>query len=98
MAQSGARHYFASPSFNINLQLTDTGSGHELFNQASPAGLVSGTPNLTAPGVPYLFSIPRVIPPNTNLKVEATQLGTVAVNNPPPLAFWLIINGVKVFV
>ena len=87
-----------SPAFNIKLQLTDTGSGHELFNQAAPAGLVSGTPTPTAPGVPYLFSIPRVIPPNTNLKIEATQIGTVAVVNPPPRAFWLMINGVKVYV
>lgn len=88
---------FASPANNVSLQITDTGAGHDLFNQATPAGLVTGTPWRGCAGVPYMFSHPRLIPPNTNIKVEATQLGLTALTNPQPLQFWIMLAGVKVF-
>jgi len=81
---------------DVDLQITDTGSGHELFNSAVPAGLICGAPHNAGSGIPYLYSIPRIIPPNTNIKIDATQIGFTALTNPAPDRFWIILNGAKV--
>ena len=47
-------------------------------------------------GVPYVFPSPRLIPPNTNIKVEVTQLGVFALTNPQPVGFYLMLHGARV--
>lgn len=85
-----------TPASDVLVQITDTGSGHELFNQAIPGALIAGSPGLGGGGIPLVYSIPRVIPPNTNIKIEATQIGTTALTNPQPARFWAMLNGAKV--
>lgn len=67
-------------SGNILLQITDTGAGEILYSQASPAGILAGTTDPGVSGIPILLPIPRVIPPNTNIKIEVTKVGTSAAN------------------
>jgi hypothetical protein len=82
---------------NISLQITDTGAAHqELYNLAGPAGILTGTPNGGTAGVPLLLPTPRPVPPNTNIKIEATQMGVLAGENPQPVAFFLMLNGTRV--
>ncbi len=86
---------FTDPG-NINLQITDTGAGKEIYNSAGPAGILTGAPNAAIAGVPLLLPTPRPIPPNTNIKVEATQLGLTALENPQPVGFFLMLNGARI--
>lgn len=86
---------------NIQLQITDTGAGQELYNLPSgfpgfPALLLAGSPIQAAAGIPYVFPTPRLVPPNTNIKVEATQLGFTALTNPQPVGFYIMLNGARV--
>lgn len=86
---------------NIQLQITDTGAGQELYNLPSgfpgfPAILLAGSPIAAAAGIPYVFPTPRLIPPNTNIKVEATQLGFTALTNPQPVGCYVMLNGARI--
>lgn len=88
-------------SGNILLQITDTGAGQELYGLPSglggfPAAMLSGTPLAAAAGVPYVFPTPRLIPPNTNIKIEVTQFGLTALTNPEPVSFHIMLNGARV--
>lgn len=56
----------ASP--NVLVQVTDTGSGKTFYNEPTLFGLVTGRS-----GFPYLLPTPRLINPNTNLKVDVTN-------------------------
>lgn len=87
---------------NINLQLTDTGAGEDLYNAPTPASLVSGSPTSsgtasigTPGGNPFVFPTPRLIPPNTNIKIDVTQLGLTALTNPQPDAVVVMLNGAR---
>lgn len=85
---------------NILLQITDTGAGEDLYQV--PSGL-AGSPGINLAGstfggmagVPYVFPQPRLIAPNTNIKVEVTQLGFTALTNPQPLGFYLMLHGAR---
>lgn len=86
---------------NILLQITDTGAGQELFNVpsgfvGSPAINLAGSNFGGMAGVPYVFPTPRLIPPNTNIKVEVTQLGLTALTNPQPVGFYLMLHGARI--
>lgn len=86
---------------NMQLQITDTGAGEELYNLPAgfpgfPAILLAGSPIAAAAGIPYVFPTPRLVPPNTNIKVEMTQLGFTALTNPQPVGAYLMLNGARV--
>lgn len=83
---------WATDAGNINLQITDTGSGDILFSQPLSAGVLTATVSRGQSGVPMLLPIPRILPPNTNVKVEATQLGAVD----EPLYFFLFLGGSRI--
>ncbi len=86
---------------NLLLQLTDAGAGQELYSQPRglagfPAVLVAGSPIAAAAGIPYVFPTPRLVPPNTNIKVDVTQFGFTAVSNPRPVGAYIVLNGARV--
>lgn len=88
-------------SGNIALQITDTGAGQDLYNvpsgfSGSPAINLAGSTFGAMAGVPYVFPTPRLIPPNTNIKVEVTQIGNTALTNPAPVGFYLMLNGARI--
>lgn len=59
-----------------DLQITDTGNGQTLYNQAGPSDvLVGGADFGPAPGLPFMLPIPRIILPNTNIKVDYIHRG-----------------------
>jgi hypothetical protein len=57
-----------SPQANILMQVTDTGSGKTFYSQPAQLSLVTGSQ-----GFPFILSAPRVVNPNTNLKVDLTN-------------------------
>lgn len=86
---------------NMLVQITDTGAGQELYNLPSgfpgfPAILLAGSPIAAAAGIPYVFPTPRLVPPNTNIKVEMTQLGLTALTNPAPVGGYIMLNGARI--
>lgn len=89
---------------NINLQITDTGAGEDLYNGPGPAALVAGSPAGSSSGtgtggpggIPFVFPTPRLIPPNTNIKIDVTQLGLTALTNPQPDGVFIMLNGARV--
>lgn len=86
---------------NILLQITDTGAGQELFSQPAglagfPAGITTGAALRVNSGVPYVFPTPRLVPPNTNIKVDMTQLGFTVLTNPLPVGGYLTLNGARI--
>jgi hypothetical protein len=86
---------------NILLQVTDTGAGQELYSQplgmpGFPAITVTGSPGPGAAGLPYVFPTPRLLPPNTNIKVDMTHSGVLAGVNPNPVAGFIMLNGARV--
>lgn len=93
-------------SRGINIQITDTGAGGILYNQAFDAGLMTGTPGANfykgadaykqyQSGIPFIFPIPRVILPHTNIKIEATQTLTQAGGTETEL-FFVSLMGARV--
>ena len=86
---------------NILLQVTDTGAGQDLYQvpsgfSGSPAINLAGSNFGGMAGVPRVFPTPRLIPPNTNIKDEATQLGLTALDNPQPVGFYIMLHGARV--
>lgn len=59
----------AQTFMSATVQIQDTGTGKNFFNQVSLAGLIFGTG-----GYPFLLPSPRVIAPNTNVKFDVTNL------------------------
>lgn len=86
----------ATSAGNVLLLLTDTGKGEVIYNQPVPAALAAGTPRAGSAGIPFLFPVPRVILPNTNIKVELQNLGLTALTNPLPQAAYITLNGARV--
>lgn len=70
----------------INLQITDTGAGGVIYNTAFNAGIMTGTPGANdydtpsqfSVGIPFIFPIPRIILPHTNIKIEMSRVTTEA--------------------
>lgn len=65
-------------SGQVQLQLTDTGSGEILFSQPLSAGVLTGTISRAQTGTPMLLPIPRLIAPATIIKADITPLGGAA--------------------
>lgn len=87
MAGSGNIHgtgLTAQP--NAIIQFTDTGTGKTYYSQPALFGNVLG-----AAGYPFLLPIPRIIPPNTNIKIDVTN------NDPQTVDFYVSLIGVRVY-
>lgn len=87
--------WYFSDAGNIKLQISDTGAGYTLFSQPNSAGVVTGTISRPQTGTPLLLPVPRFIPPNTNIKIDATQMG-VSDDNEEPLGFWISLMGSRI--
>lgn len=85
-----------TPAGNVQLQATDTGSGHILFSRPINASLEAGSALAGMSGIPMLFPAPRIIAANTNLKFEAAQIGVTALTNPEPLGYFVTLIGSRV--
>lgn len=81
---------------DMNLQITDTGAGRDLYNNAAPAAILAGSPLVQAAGIPFVMPTPRVIPPNTNVTVQMAWFLASAVNFVPPNQAWITLNGARV--
>lgn len=55
------------------IQVTDTASGYTLYSEPSTAGVLTSVNNRAMTGVPFLFPIPHIIPPNANIKIDLVQ-------------------------
>lgn len=88
--------WYMQDSGNIKLQITDTGAGSVLFSTPSSAGVLTATISRPQTGTPFLLPIPRLIPPNTNVKIDATQMGVNGTDNKEPLGFWIALMGSRV--
>lgn len=87
---------YMQDSGNVDLQITDTGSGHVLYNQPSRGAVLAGTASRALTGWPLLVPIPRVLLPNTNVKIEATQRGVNGTDNQGAIAFFVSLVGSRV--
>lgn len=88
--------WYCTDSGNILLQITDTGSGEVLFNTAAPAGILTGTTARPQTGIPLLLPIPRLIKPNTTIKIDGTQLGVNGTDNQQPVGFFISLIGSRI--
>lgn len=88
--------WYFQDSGNIKLQITDTGAGNILYSTPSTAGVLTATISRPQTGTPFLLPIPRLIAPNTNIKIDATQLGVNITDNLEPIGFWLSLMGSRV--
>lgn len=88
--------YLCSPSGNVLLQITDTGSGEVLFNAPNVAAILTGTVARPQTGIPLLLPIPRVIKPNTTVKIDATQYGVNVTDNQQPVGFFISLLGSRI--
>lgn len=94
-ATNGGIH-LATNALNINLQITDVGAGEILFSRAISAALVAGSPGAGSAGIPLILPIPRIVPSNTNIKIEATQNGLTALTNTEPVGCYVSLLGARV--
>lgn len=66
------------PAFIANplatVQVTDTGSGKTFFSNPTLFGLAFGNA-----GYPFLLPAPRVVAPNTNIKIDVTNISAATV-------------------
>lgn len=87
---------------NLLILITDTGAGEDIYNIPSgfagaPGLLLAGSPIVAAAGIPYVFPTPRLMPPNTNINVSVTKLGTNGgADNPDMLGAYITINGARI--
>lgn len=88
--------WYFTDSGSISLQITDTGAGEVLFNTPSLAGILAGTPTRPQTGIPLLLPIPRLIRPNTTIKIDATQLGVNVTDNQQPVGFFISLLGSRI--
>ena len=85
-------------SGSIQLRVTDTGESDSLYSSPTSAGVLTATISRPQTGIPLLLPIPRIVPPNTNLKVDVTQLGVNLTDNQEPIGFWLFFGGSRIAV
>lgn len=87
--------FWFQDSGGIQLQVTDTGSGEVLYSTPSSAGSLTATISRAQPGAPLLLPIARILPPNTNIKVDITEIGVSSMGS-DPVSFWLFFGGSRV--
>lgn len=73
----GSYQWFTD-SGSIEIEVTDSGSGYELYSNPSSAGVLTATVNRPSTGIPFLFPVPHLIPPNSNVKIDVTQFADTA--------------------
>lgn len=88
--------WYFTDSGNVLLQITDTGSGEVLYNTPQLAGILTGTTVRPQTGIPLLLPIPRLIKPNTTIKIDATQLGVNVTENQQPVGFFVSLIGSRI--
>lgn len=86
---------------NLQLQITLPGTSDDLLNVPSgmpgmPAALFTGSPIAAAAGIPYMFPIPVLLPPKTNVNISVAKLGAVAADNPDLTGAYLTIHGARI--
>jgi hypothetical protein len=77
---------------NVAMQILDNASGKLFFNIATVAPLVSG-----AGGFPFVLPAPRVIAPNTNLTITATNRDTVVNGGAGPVGLLFALHGTRIY-
>jgi hypothetical protein len=88
--------YWCSDSGNVQLEMTDTGAGFTFYSTPSSAGVLTATISRPQPGIPFLLPILRLIPPSTNVKVDARQMGVNVTDNQEPIAFFVSLQGSRI--
>ncbi len=88
--------YWFTDSGNINLRVTEPGAGEVWYSSPSSAGVLTATISRAQTGIPLLLPTPRLIPPNTNVRVDATQLGVNITDNQEPIGFWITLGGSRI--
>lgn len=88
--------YWFLDSGNIKLRIADTGAGDVIYSSPLSAGVLTATISRAQTGIPLLLPIPRLIPPQTNINVEVTQLGVNVTDNQEPIGFWLFFGGSRI--
>lgn len=83
-------------SGNVLIQVVDTGAADVLFSSRGSAGTHTATVSRPQTGIPLLLPLPRLIPPNTNIRIEATQLGVNGTDNQEPIGFWIALMGARI--
>jgi hypothetical protein len=73
--EAGAADVEFADSFS--LQITDTGAGKTIYSAPSTADLLVGSANADALGIPFLLTVPRIIRPNTNIKIDVNNYGVI---------------------
>jgi len=71
---TGAPEFVEKPA-DFTLQITDTGAGKTLYSSPTVAELLVGGANAYIQGIPLLLAVPRVIRPNTNVKIDINNFG-----------------------
>ncbi len=69
------------------VQFTDTGSNKTFYNQPTLFPMVLGSA-----GFPFLLPSPRLVAPNTNIKVDVTNLSVAT-----PMDFWVSLAGARIY-
>ena len=91
--QNESSYQWFTDSGQIQLQLTDTGSGEILFSQPLSAGVLTGTISRAQTGTPMLLPIPRLVAPNTIMKADIVPQGS-AVGDAD--VFFLTLGGSRI--
>jgi hypothetical protein len=74
-------------NLSVLLQMQDTGSGKTYFNTPTLMPLVCG-----AGGFPFLLPAPRVLNPNTNLLISASNITGANV-----FGVYIVLHGARIF-
>jgi hypothetical protein len=61
-------------SGGIQVEITDLGAGQVMFFEPGSAGVLTATISRPQTGIPFILPIPRLIAPNTSIKIDATRL------------------------
>lgn len=87
---------------NLLIQFTLPGRGGDMAQipnsyAGMPAALSCGSPIAQASGIPFQFPNPILLPPNANIQVSATKLGTNAGgDNPDMTGAYIMIHGFRI--